>query len=124
MRFPRQQDDKFRVQRGFDAGNHPRRHLPETARFANLFHHLAQQPLRVVAFAEEAPIEGLEPALVLHIGCHRQSSQDNIDPAPRPQNLQQGLLAMRQQICQQQDAQSRNHREQNAVAPAHTASPA
>src|SRR5678816_1148274 len=93
--------------------NHAGCHLSETARCANLLHHFALQAMSIVALAEEAPIESLKPALALHISCYCQSSENNIDPATRVQNLQQRLLAMGQQICQQQDAQSRNHREQD-----------
>ena len=114
-RLARQQPDELGVQRGFDVGHGARRGALEAARLAYFLHHLAQQALRVVALAEEAPVERVEPSLAPDVGQRGQPAGREIDPAARPEDVEQGLVAMQQQIGHEQADQRRHRRQQDAA---------
>ena len=82
------------MQRRLDPGDRPGRHLLEAGRLADLLDHLAQEAPRIVALAEERPIQRAEPALPLRM-CHQsQPAQHPVHPAARPEDVDQRLVGV------------------------------
>jgi hypothetical protein len=72
--------------------------LFEAARVADFVDDFAQESLRIVLLAEERPIQRVEPALPLGVSHHDQSTHQTVGPPARPQNVDQRLVGVQQDV--------------------------
>ena len=99
------------MQCGLDARHHARRHALEALRPTHVFDYLTQQPLGVIALAEEAPVKRFEPFSSLGVRQKRQPGQAGVHPAVRPEDGGERLVGVQPEVQEQKRRQQRNRRQ-------------
>src|SRR5215471_11721749 len=103
------------MQRRFNSSNDARRDLFEASRVTDLFHRVAQDALRIVPFAEEPPVQGIQPWFAARVQKQRKPTQHNINPTSRTQNLDKRLLAVECKVEYEYRRQNRHHAKHRAA---------
>lgn len=73
----------------------------------NIVQQLSQQPLGVVTFAEEAPVQRAKPTFAVAVRYHRQGANHDIDPATTFQQISDRLVVMLNEVQHQQSGRQR-----------------
>ena len=79
---------------------------------SNLDRHLPEDSLRVVVFAEEAPVERLEPLLTPRLGQQEGRHEDRVGERPRREELPERLAPVQVEVAGQHDEEHGHEREQ------------
>jgi hypothetical protein len=96
-RLASEQRDEFEMEGVVNPLHHVLCHVCKTWRLTQLLDDFTEQPVGVIALAEEAAIERVEPALAPYGRRQRQRSDSSIDPTARAQDVRERLLAVQKQ---------------------------
>ena len=111
LRIPHHQRRELWMHGRLDLGDHHRGNAIEAAGTADLLRHVLQHGERIVAFAEEPPIDRFQPAPA--VGKHDEGRKDHcqiLGPASS-EHIVHGLVALKQQIENQENRENRHHGE-------------
>src|SRR5262245_40915772 len=103
------------MQRRLDSSDDALRDLFEASRITDLFHGVAQDVLRIVPFAEEPPVQSIQPWFSTRVRKQRKPGQHNINPTARTQNLDERLLAVECEVEYEYRRQNRHHAKHRAA---------
>ncbi len=114
-RAAQHQGRQLRVKRAVDLRDDAPRHLVELRAAPDLVDDAVQNTLRVVSLAEEAAVERLQPSRLSQVQPVRRKRQPDVQPAALAHGHDEGLIAVREQIDEERDADERSQRREDAA---------
>ena len=96
------------MQRLIDLLNHRGHHRLEVRGTSDLFRDAPQQPLGIVSLTEEMPVHAPQPGLAVGADDEQRQPDHGKQPPARLEHDQQGLIAVHDDVDQQQCAERRD----------------
>src|SRR5512144_2836049 len=106
------------MQGALDVRDHARRDLFETGAAADFLDDPGEDPLRVVALAEEPAVARREPALLPGVQDISSEGEDGVPPAPLAQDLDERLIAVSEDVGDEAEADRGSSERRNPRAAA------
>ena len=100
--------DELRMQRLIDLLNHRRHHRLEVRGTRDLLRNTPKQPLGIVSLTEEVPVHAPQPGLAVGADDEQRQPDHGKQPPARLEHDQQGLIAVHDDVDQQQCAERRD----------------